>query len=41
VRDDAPTVDDAQPTTVDINAVILTGYLVTDPRSAPPVMVAA
>jgi single-stranded DNA-binding protein len=35
VHDDAPTVDAAQPTTVDINAVILTGYLVTDPEARP------
>jgi single-stranded DNA-binding protein len=35
VHDDAPNVDAARPTTVDINAVILTGYLVTDPEVRP------
>jgi single-stranded DNA-binding protein len=32
VHDDAPNVDPMQPTVVDVNAVILTGYLVTDPE---------
>jgi single-stranded DNA-binding protein len=32
VHDDAPNVDPVQPTVVDVNAVILTGYLVTDPE---------
>ena len=32
MHDDAPNVDPVQPTVVDVNAVILTGYLVTDPQ---------
>ena len=33
--DDAPTVDPDQAITVDINSVVLTGYLVTDPQPQP------
>ena len=35
MHDDAPNVDAGQPTSVDINSVILTGYLVADPEARP------
>jgi single-stranded DNA-binding protein len=35
VHDDAPNVDATQPTPVDVNAVILTGYLVAEPEVRP------
>jgi single-stranded DNA-binding protein len=35
VHDDAPNVEPGQPTTIDINSVVLTGYLVAEPQAQP------